>query len=93
MMVPCLQLVTGVCPWAMLRNSTIFGLCDQNEGYIQETAVIMSAGTRMVQAVQAVIKLRQVWLSLKMSYPQSCDIKEAERRKLAHIYAVPTKLT
>lgn len=76
-------LVTGICPWAMLRNSTIFRLCDQNEDYIQETAVIMSAGTRMVQAVQAVIKLRQAWLSLKMSYLQYCDIKEADRRKLA----------
>lgn len=83
MAVPCSHLVIGVCPWAMLRNSTIFRLCDQNEGYIQETAVITSDGTRMVQGVQVVIKLRQAWLSLKMSYLQHCDIKEADRRKLA----------
>lgn len=63
--VPCAYRVTGVHPWAMLRNSTIFGLYDQNEGYIQVTAVTVSAATRKVQAVQAVIKVRQAWLSFK----------------------------
>ena len=77
MTVPRIHLVTGVRPWATPRNS-VCGLHDQNEGYIQVTAVIMSAGIRKVQAVT---KLRQAWLSFKWVIFCTVTLK-VDRRKL-----------